>query len=119
MYSETITAGESLILSAKSFNANGVLDISSGYRSVAKVKADYDVLDAGANIDIDSVNEASRFTFSSTGIKVSLIVSSESNALSPGEYVFGWWLIRISDSQEFPLKEGKIIVVDSAVDTKS
>ena len=124
MPSHPIYQGEFLTLfCGTTTQAGAALNVSSGYSSVVKIKENQTDVDASAVLDIDSVSEASRFAFGSTGVTADIITSAESNSaggiFTPRNYYYGWWLKETSSGDEYLIEEGTIIVKRSTVIAKS
>jgi len=124
---EIIKKGEHLTLRGTAYDDDGnELDVSTGYNFVAKVKRHQSDSDAEAKIDIDSVNEPGKFSVSEgplgtlCRVTATIISSFQSNNdLDLGPHHFGWWAKSTVDGQEYLIREGIVLVVDSTVDTKS
>jgi hypothetical protein len=115
----TIKSGEYITLELTPTDQDGsAVDLSSGYTLTATVKSSLDVTDAAADVHVNSTDDSSRFTLTSTTATVQLLLSTESETLLPTTYYFDIWASEDSTGQHTPLVSGTITVSDSVTDEK-
>jgi len=117
----TLKTGQYLTLEYTPTDADGnAVDTSSGYLLTATVKESLSVLDAEASVHVNSTDDSDRFTLAATTATVQVLLSSETEALTPGKtYYYDVWARNSSTGQNEYLGGGAVTIADSVTDSKS